>query len=571
MITLTKVRLKNFLSYGNSFTEYQFKSGITRISGSNFSGKSSIVDAIYYALFGKSYRKINLPTLVNSINKRQLLVELYFNTHDSEFTIVRGLKPAIFEIYRDGELVDVSSHKKDYQKWLEEEVLSMDSDIFDQIGIKSLTKYESFLTIPKGKKRAIVENLFGIAVLSQMKDLNKLIIDSIESDIKGLEKDCRHLEDLIRQEAANIDYLKELQSQIQHGVEEKNQRKLKEIELIKEDIETLTGSLKEFENAEWILIELNKELKDLDKRGVEIWKIIEDARREQSVIKGNIDFMRSKCPDCPKLKTMTFDSDTRKQQAIIDYQEIQLHDKDDREQQVRESVRYQKSILEKKPVVLAAIKQKGSEIKKIEKSIEEVVEIVKIDESKYKKLQSKLKRSHTKITKLNELLKYRAVGHGLLMDEAIRSHVIKKFLPLLNKLMNTYLQKFGIDLDMVFDSSLDIVIKTKFKEGYSYDNFSEGEKKRINLAITFTFLEFCKLKHNNANLNVLILDEFASGLDPEGESVMYSILKDIAEKEDKEVITITHSAVIDPDNINTHYHASLRRGFSQLELIEDVA
>lgn len=570
MIKLTKVRLKNFLSYGNSFTDYTFKSGITRISGSNYSGKSSVVDAIYYALFGKPYRKVTLPTLINSINKRALLVELYFETYENQFKIVRGLRPNVFEIYQDDVLVDVTSHKKDYQKWLEDEVLDFNADIFDQIGIKSLTRYESFLTIPKGKKRLIVEKLFGIEVLSNMKDLNKLIIDSIESDIKDLEKDCRHLEDLILQEASNIDYLKELQSQIQHGVEEKNQRKQKEIELIKEDIETLTNSLKEFENAEWILTELNKELKDLDKRAVEIWKIIENARREQSVIKGNIDFMRSKCPDCPKLKTLTFDSDTRKQQTIIDYQEIQIRAKDEREQQVRESVRYQKGILEKKPVVLAAIKQKKIEIKKIEKSIEDIVDVVKIDESKYKKYKAKVKRQQKKIINLNELLKYRAVGHGLLMDEAIRSHIIKKFIPLLNKLMNTYLQKFGIDLDMSFDTNLDIIIKTKFKEGYSYDNFSEGEKKRINLAVTFTFLEFCKLKHHNANVNILILDEFASGLDPEGESIMYSILKDISEKENKEVITITHNPAIDPDNIQRHFHASLRRGFSQLEEIEET-
>lgn len=570
MIKLTKVRLKNFLSYGNAFTDYNFQSGITRISGSNYSGKSSVVDAIYYGLFGKPYRKVNLPSLVNSINKRGLCVELYFETNNSQFKIIRGLKPNLFEIYQDDVLVDVTSHKKDYQKWLEDEVLDFNSDIFDQIGIKSLTRYESFLTIPKGKKRSIVEKLFGIEVLSDMKELNKLIIDNIEDDIKELEKTCEHLEDLIRQEAGNIDYLKELQSQIQHDTEEKNQVKLAEIDSIKSDIESLSESLTQFEQSEWALTEMNKEINNLHNEGVKIRKIIEDARTEQYVIKGNIDFMRSKCPDCPKLKTIDFHSDTREQETIVEIQNKNLVEQESRRDEFRKLMQHEKDILEKRPIVLAAIKSKKQEIKKINKSIEDIIDVVKIDESKYKKLQSKLKRHHKKITNLNELLKYRAVGHGLLMDEAIRSHIIKKFIPLLNKLMNTYLQKFGIDLDMIFNTNLDIIIKTKFKEGYSYDNFSEGEKKRINLAVTFTFLEFCKLKHHNANVNVLVLDEFASGLDPEGEAIMYGILKDIAEREGKEVITITHNPSIDPDNIQRHFHASLSRGFSQLEEINDV-
>jgi hypothetical protein len=161
------------------------------------------------------------------------------------------------------------------------------------------------------------------------------------------------------------------------------------------------------------------------------------------------------------------------------------------------------------------------------------------------------------------------VIYGLLQDDGIKSHIIKKYLPLLNKLLNTYLQKFGLDLELEFTYNFDVIIKNNFKSNLTYDNFSQGEKKRVDASVMFCFLEFCKLKYNTAKVNILIFDEFTVGLDPEGESTFYEILRDISDKENLEVITVSHSSLIDPDKIDSTYSASISRGFSNLMKIEE--
>jgi len=570
MISLTKLRLKNILSYGNAWTEYEFKDGITRISGSNYSGKSTIVDAIYFGLFGRPFRDINIPGLVNSINRKGLIVELYFDQYETKFKITRGLRPAILSIEVDGVDMDLEADKRDSQTWLENEVYFFNMDIFNQIAIRSLTKFESFLTIRKGKKRDIVEKLFGIELLSKMKDINKHALDEAEALQKILEKEKDHIELLIDQEGKNLDRLKEIQERLKTGIEKKNYEKEITITYIKNEVKALKRAQEQFDVEEELLT--TRELvREYHTEHEQMLKDVGVINNEIKVIEGKIDFMKSKCADCPKIKDIEQDDDItecrkRHFRLFTDLEEhayFMLNDEGKLED-LREFTR-------KYVLIEETITEKNKEIKRLKDSIEEVEDVVQIDETNYNKYLKRLKKIKRDILNNGVLMKYYAVRTGLLTDEAIRSHIIKKYLPLLNKLVNTYLQRFGIDLEMAFDSSLDIVIKTKFKEDYKYDNFSEGEKKRIDLAITFTFLEFCKVKHSNANINILILDEFNTGLDSEGESVMYTILKDISAKENKEVLTITHSSQIDPDNINHHYIAKLERGFSKLELVEDVA
>lgn len=568
-LILEKIRWKNLLSYGNNWSEYIFKIGVTKISGINGQGKSCLVDAIYFVFFGKPYRKINIPNIVNSINKSDLKVELYFSSNSHNYKIIRGLKPNIFEIWKDEELIDQNNTKSGYQGFLNEEIFHFNEEIFQQIGIKSLTRFNSYSTMSKSKKREIIENIFELGVLSEMRELNKIEMDDTSQEIYLLKKDENKYEMLIEQETRNLEKLKQLKVKLEKDIEEKNDAKKEEVESLKEQIDKLKKGFEKIRIEEIKKKSFEKSLK-LEKGIVQkIKKEKDKIKIEISVFDSKIDFLRTSCGDCPKIKEIIKNSPSLDLNKKLVDKNNEIEKKQNFINDTLEFIEICNKLIQKKGILENTINNKKKEIQKIKNSFEKIISGVVIDESKYKDYKFKLEKVIEKIYKKNDSLKYFDVIFTLLKDDGIKSYIIKKYLPLLNKLVNTYLQKFSMDLELVFNTDMDIEIRTKFKENYSFENFSEGEKKRINSSILFTFLEFCKLKHSNSNINILILDEFSSGLDISGENILFEILKDISEKNNSEIITISQNPLIDPEKINNLYEVKMEKGFSVMELIKD--
>ena len=569
MIEFKQVKFRNFLSYGKPFTTFNFDKGITRIGGVNGRGKSAIVDAIHYSLFGKPFRKINLPKLVNSVLRKDLLVEIRFSINDISFKVRRGIKPDIFEIYKNGELIDQEASKKGYQQLLEEDILQFNEDIFHQIGLKSLTRYESFLTLPKAKKRSIIENIFGIEVLSEMKELNRIHIDRLDTKVYDLNKEKTKFELLVDQELKNIEQLKAIQEQLNEDTKESNRKKKEQIVNHQTEMNKYIRGLKIIEEKQTSYKQLNEETSVGD---AEKQKTVPEFIYLRDTIEQfdkNIQFVKENCGDCPNICTLEKNDeidDQRERLAEIEQErEIWYEKREKLQSQVHDMIH---NFIDKKPAVVAKIREHKNIIKNIQDSIEPIKSVVDIDYTRYEKLETDIEEVREALLKTDEELKYYHSTQWMLQDDGIKAHIIKQYLPLINKLMNTYLQKFSLNLELEFTSDLSLDIKTKFKETYAYESFSEGEKKRINLSLMFTFLEFCKMKHSHAAIDFLVLDEFSSGLDPEGENTLYDILKDMVDKEGKEIITISHSAMIDPEKISKLYTVDIEHGFSKL-LVEE--
>ena len=468
-------------------------------------------------------------------------------------------------------MIDQNSSKKGYQQLLEDDILGLNEDIFQQIGIKSLTRHESFLTLAKGRKRQIIENIFGIEILSEMRDLNKSRINEIDNEIDDIDKKIENKDILISQEYRNIEKLRSIQNELKRNFELENQTKQKEIDDLQSDINKLLQASLMIDDYEKKFKELNKTYLEQKTEIESLNNLIQKINLSLKITEGNICFVKDKCPSCPNLDKMENEQDEGLKKERNQMLETKAKIEAENNAVFEEKNRLEETFLQKRSIIREKINHKENQIKKIKNSMETKKETnVEIDDStllRYEQEKEELKKQKEKI---KERLTYHKVVFGILKDDGIKAYVIRKYLPILNKLMNTYLQRFHIDLEMEFTPNMDIEIKTKFKEGYSFGSFSEGEKKRINLALTFTFLEFCKLKYSNSSINVLVLDEFFEGLDAEGEYYLYGILKDMVKKESKEIITITPEKTDDFEKIDKLYHASIERGFSQLKLINNV-
>ncbi len=570
MIEVTSIKWKNLFSYGKKWTEYPVEVGVTRITGINGSGKSTFVDALNYVLYGKPFRKINLPTMVNTTNKKEMVVELEFTKGKSNYKIVRGMKPNIFEIYKDEELIDQDAHSKKYQEMLEEDILGFDESIFNQIAVKSLTKFDSFLNLTKAKKREVVEQVFDIIVIGEMANLNKVEKSAIKSTINDLEKELYRIETLMEQELENLEKLKIIQKNIEKEKAEEKQK-------YKDEIEVLGGENLKLEKGVEIIKVKETERKELaveativDNKIFELEKQKRKLEARDLKFDAKIKWLKEQCPTCLRVDEIELqheDTDNKDKKLAKIAKKIEALEEES--YTFADDLSRLDVIIQKKAVILQKIKGNTTSIKELQKKVDKKPkkEVI-VNYDKYNEYKEKKTETDKYLAKVNEELKYSESIFELLNDKGFKAYIISKYLPLVNKLLNTYLQKFGIELEMAFNSDLDIDVKTPLKDKLAYDNFSSGEKKRIDAAIMLCFLEFTKLKYNTAKINVLVFDEFTVGLDSQGEEVFYSILKELSEKNNLEIIIVYHAISIDPENIDRVFEAYQGRGFSQFELIE---
>jgi DNA repair exonuclease SbcCD ATPase subunit len=545
MITFEKVRWKNLLSTGNFFTEVNLtRSPNTLIIGNNGSGKSTILDALTFGLFGKPYRKINKPQLLNSINGKDCLVEVEFSIGNKKYKVVRGIKPNVFEIYADDKMINQDAASRDYQEVLEKSILKLNYKSFTQIVILGSASFTPFMQLSASDRRAIIEDLLDIQIFSSMNTLLKQRVVQIKDTAIQLKYDLDLTEEKIKMK-------------LQH-LEENEKNKEEEIAIKQKE-------LKENENH---IIELQSEIKTIRKtiddlmRDISDKTLVESKNKKliqlESKIENNISKIEKdiefyhdndNCPTCRQNIEEEFKSNQIKErQSKVEEQKKGLD-------QIKEEITAIDTRIEEIVKTTKDINHQSSEVVKHNSSIFAINKYIaklndEIKNLSLKKIGSvdedeQLKELNLKLEKLKDQQKeisnekqYYDFATNLLKDTGIKTKIIKQYLPIINKLINKYLTSMDSFINFNLNESFEETIKSRHRDDFSYHNFSEGEKMRIDLAILFTWRQIAKLK-NSTNTNLLILDEvFDSSLDVGGTEEFLKLMYDIGN--DTNVFVISH-------------------------------
>ena len=519
MIVFKKLTYKNFLSTGDQETTiYLNKDKATLVVGHNGSGKSTMLDALSFALFGKAHRAISKGQLVNSINNKKLLATIEFSVGSNEYKIIRGAKPNIFEIYQNGKLLNQESHARDYQKLLETNVLKLNHKSFHQVVVLGSSNFIPFMQLPTYQRRLVVEELLDINVFSKMNVILKEKFNVLKSEIKETEHQIEILEEKITLTNKHLSELTSLDD------DKKNQ--------LKSDIESLQEEIK-------TLVEKQKQLQeDMNKPGpdrVELDRLSEKRKKLVSLggqIKGKIQNNKSQkkffeihtsCPTC-------------KQEMSQEMRASSISELDEKIKETEEGIGELDAEIEKEEEkhkkvsdFLYEIQQKASDLTRVTGNITSTQSrVTTADTTKTKSELSELENNlqDEQTTKLNQTEEkaYFDALYELLRDTGIKTKIIKEYLPVMNNLINKHLQTLDFFVSFNLDENFVETIKSRYRDEFTYPSFSEGEKQRIDLALLFSWRQIAKMK-NSANTNLLMLDEtFDSSLDADGVDNLLKIL-----------------------------------------------
>lgn len=546
MILFKTIRWKNILSTGNIFTEIQLnKYKNTLIVGENGSGKSTMLDALCFALFGKPFRKINKPNIVNSINQKDAVVELEFDIGKKSYKIVRGLKPNIFEIYCDDSLINQDAKSLDYQEYLEKNILKINFKSFTQIVILGSASFVPFMQLSAADRRLIIEDLLDIQVFSSMNALAKIRLAEIK--------------DTIQKNKFEIDLLSEKKVMQKRHIETLKQNKDEKIEIHKEsnlkDRERISQYSSQIDLLREELVDSNNLIQEKIEHESKKKKLLSLEGSIDSNIKKNkklVSFFEEndKCPTCLQAIDADFKEmqnksleDKRKEydKAMIeldsrlqkiDQSLVSLND------QITESQKKQTKINHLHEGILllnSEILKRLQEIQKLQDLHDSSNEEVKLLEELEKKLLEKEEENKNEI----EERTYYEAAAVLLKDSGIKTKIIKQYLPVINKLVNKYLSALDFFVNFNLDESFKESIKSRHRDEFSYESFSEGEKQRIDMALMLTWRSVAKIK-SSINTNLLILDEiFDSSLDANGTEELIQILHEL---ENTNLFVISHKS-----------------------------
>jgi DNA repair exonuclease SbcCD ATPase subunit len=548
MIKFKKLRWKNFLSTGNSFTEVDFTTyKTTLVVGHNGAGKSTMLDALAFALFGKAHRNISKPQLVNSINNKSCLVEVEFNVSGSELKVVRGIKPNVFEIWKDGIMINQSSHSKEYQKILEQNILKLNHKSFHQIVVLGSSSFIPFMQLPAQHRRDVIEDLLDINVFSKMnqllKEKNSLLKDNQIEYNYELTKEKIDLQKK---------YIREVEDLSNDQVEEKEN----EIFLAEDSIENLQlENVNTSEEIEKLSDGLEEDLKkNNDKKqtllhyGAEFNQKIKTLVRDSKFYEEN-----DTCPTC----SQDINEDLRSEKlstAKTKASEIQkaLDDVADQSATVESALERLNGISNDIRTKTTLISSNNREIVRLQvqiKYLSAAISKIRGNDGDVAKSQADLDILKTELDNLfesrlenNEAMSYNTVILEMLKDTGIKTKIIKQYLPVINNLVNQYLQVLDFFVSFNLDEAFSETIRSRHRDNFSYDSFSEGEKQRIDLALLFTWRQIAKMK-NSVSTNLLILDEtFDSSLDYEGVDNLMKIIDTLGD--DTNVFVISHKGDI---------------------------
>ena len=549
MITFESIRWKNFLSTGDQWTEIDFcESPSTLIVGSNGAGKSTMLDALCFALFNKPFRKINRGQLVNSINEKGLKVEVCFSIGKDEYRVFRGAKPNLFEVYKNNKMVDQDAAAKDTQKYLEQSVLKLNYKSFTQVVILGSSTFVPFMQLGASVRREVIEDLLDIQIFSNM---NSLLKDRVRS-AQNQSNDCGHMLRLTKEKVESqqklLDSLKEVNHNRQEEKRKRYDKNAKGIEEVKSNHIKLQDEI--------TILEEQMEDVELQKKFVrKLRQGQADKKSELKLIANNLKFFKSHdvCPTCTQNISSTFKTD--QVDSLTDSgktlaSEIEAFTKD-----ISEAVEVVTKIEETSAKLYEVRSDATAQEREVVRLEMENLEISKqilelqqstpnIDQEK-ETLQGYLaeyKTTEKDCAEVSQQLDEFQVVSSLLKDSGIKSQIIKKYVPIFNQLINKYLSSMEFFVNFTLDEEFNEVIKSRFRDEFSYASFSEGEKQKIDLALLFTWREVARMK-NSVATNLLILDEvFDSSLDSSGTGELLQILKSLGDGTN--VFVISHKGDI---------------------------
>ncbi len=568
MILFKKIRFKNFLSTGNQFTEIDFTKNKTNlIVGTNGAGKSTVLDALTFALFGKPFRKINKPQLVNSVNEKDCKVEVEFSIGNTDWKVVRGIKPSLFEIWRNDTALDQSSAALDQQKWLEQNVLKMNYKSFTQIVILGSSTFVPFMQLSAAHRREVIEDLLDIKIFSSMNMVIKEKIRQSKEEIKVLELKKESLLDKVKMQQ---EFIEELENRGKESIDN-NKRKVsdlsEEIEQHLNDITSLEEPLYEYIREQDKLVGYADKLRKLGNLKGKISQKVSTITKEHKFFTEN-----TVCPTCTQAIDETFrinrinDAQNKAKELQSGYKELEEAIKEEEERE-RQFTALSKEISKlTNGISQNNIKINGlrRQIRNLESEIQVLTENLANRNSEHEKLESfkdNLKNTYDELASKKDTINYYDFSYSLLKDGGVKSKIIKKYLPLINQQVNRYLQMMDFYINFTLDEEFNETVQSPIHEDFSYASFSEGEKQRIDLALLFTWREVARMK-NSVNTNLMILDEiFDSSLDSTGTEEFLKIIRYVIK--DANIFVISHKTGME-DKFESVIKFEKVKGFSHM-------
>jgi DNA repair exonuclease SbcCD ATPase subunit len=559
MINFKFLRWKNLLSTGNNFTEINLsKSKTTLIVGENGAGKSTILDALSFSLYGKPFRKINKYQLANTINNKNVVAEVEFDIGRNSYKVVRGMKPNVFEIYQNGTLLNQNAEMKEYQEIFEKQILKMNHKSFSQVVILGSASFTPFMQLPAAHRREVIEDLLDIQIFSTMNSLLKTKIQQNKEDLAKSEMMIQLANQKITLHRQNIETLKQNNDELIEGYYRKidtNRKSIEEQSLFVQALVAATEDLKEKITDQ---SKVHNKSKKLDTIEFQIKEKRKSLEKEISFFHDN-----DNCPTC-------------KQELQVEHKNERLAERSSQLNSLEETFQRFKQEradcdvrLDEIIKVSAEITKKNNKISEIKhsinicnatinslenniKSIESQSKKIGEDSSKLEEIQNELSLSIQEKNKYAELRSLHDIAANLLKDTGIKTKIIKQYIPVMNKLINKYLAAMDFFVEFELNESFEEKIKSRYRDEFSYDSFSEGEKLRIDLALLFTWRAISKLR-NSASTNLLIMDEiFDSSLDNAGTEEFLKILETLTS--DTNVFIISHKT----DNLYDKFHSVIR-------------
>ena len=545
MIRFKKIKWKNFLSTGNQWTEIDFeKSSTTLIIGSNGAGKSTVLDALTFVLFNKPFRKITKSQLVNTVNEKDCSVEIDFTVGTREYRVVRGIKPSIFEIWVGDNMLNQSAAANDQQKYLETNILKLNYKSFTQIVVLGSSSFIPFMQLSAPNRREVIEDLLDIRIFSAMNGVVKDKLRHLREDIKILELRKESLNDKVSMQKK---FIEEIESRGKQDIKEKVEKKNgfgNEIITLTTHNESLNDSVSGLNDRQEKVTGASKTLLKLNNLKGKMSNKVSTLTKEHKFFTDNVT-----CPTCTQNIEESFrlnriaEVETKAKELQDGYKELQFKIKSEQERELsfntlsKEITKLNNDISQNNTKI-SGFQQQITDLESEIQTLTDQLANRNTEHEKLTELRENLNTTFDELVEKKEELSYKDYVYNLLKDGGVKTKIIKKYLPLINKQVNRYLQMMDFYINFKLNEEFSETVESPIHEDFSYASFSEGEKMRIDLALLFTWREVAAYK-NSTNTNLLIMDEvFDSSLDGFGTEEFLKIVKYVIK--DANVFVISH-------------------------------